>query len=500
MTSDTQDVLYEIGIQIDSAGDSGDANALLALDARCAALLESNTSISSARLWYFRSNVYASLQDMEDARSWDWRQPHRERQILYLRRARASADFDNLGPLEAEQILTNLANQLNSLGRSIEAIAMYDEALAREPRFAMALGNRGYALFELAKLLHDPGHGAVALLFAHDNFAKALKDSIWDGPHHDAHRMFHAYMKKIDSMLNLDHVRQHLHSGRYSLGDTRIEVAYRTWALTHQLFLNPLNALCTHPIAATDALNLPSHKGSIDDPPHFIAWFNQLKQEYCAARLFLFESEDNLQSHYADRQLSLVDTLDAPAFGIAVEKLRVAFRIAYGLLDKVAGFVNAYFQLGDNPNRVDMRNIWLTKKGALRDAFIGRQNLPLRGLYWLAFDLTGDSPDDPDSIEPHSKRLKDLRNSLEHRCLILRDSSSGWQSSLIETLTVGEFRQDCFSIIRLAHAAIIYLAFSMFVEERTRNENDGVISVPVELPTYVRGGTATQPLDSEELE
>ncbi len=486
MESEPKDQIHEIAKQIDAAGDSKDASALLALDARCTTLLDGKTDTSSAKLWYFKSNVFANLQEMEDPHSWNWRQPHRERQILYLRRARASADFVDLGPLECEQILTNLANQFSSLGRSIEAVTIFDEALSHEPRFAMALGNRGYALFTLASLLHDPGHQATMLFFAHSNFSQALEDSIWDGHYHGAREFFRSYMTLIESKLDIEHIRQHLDlSGRH-LGRTRVEQNYRTWFLKHQLFLNPLNILGPYPIAAKDALNLPSHKTNLQEPPHFIAWFNQLKQEFCSARLLLFESETDQRAHFADRQLSLVDTLDTPAFGIAIEKLRLAFRVAYGLLDKVAGFVNAYFRLGDNPNRVDIRNIWLTKKGDLRDEFIGRKNLPLRGLYWLAFDLIGDAPNDPDAISPDARRLKDVRNALEHRCLILRDTAYGWNSTVVETMTVDQFRQDAFSIIKLAHAAINYLALSMVVEERSRSDEDKALSLPISLPAYVR--------------
>lgn len=486
MTSNSESKLREIATKIDAAGDEKNAESLFALDAQCTSLIDDESGISNAKLWYFKSNVFAYLQEMEDPRSWNWRQPYRERQILYLRRACASADFDNLGPLEREQILTNLASQLSSLGRSIEAIKVFDKALSHEPRFAMALGNRGYALFILASLLHDPGQQATTLYFAHQDFSRVFEDSIWDGQYLDARHNFLSLMQRIESRFDVERIGRHLSLFGGRLGRTKTEQRYRAWAMNHQLFLNPLNAIAPHPIATNDALNLPSHSGDLEDPPHFIAWFNQLKQEYCSARLLLFEHENSPHTHYADRHLSLVDTLNDSAFGISIEKLRISFRVAYGLLDKVAGFVNLYFKLGDNPARVDIRNIWLTKKGDLRNEFVGRTNLPLRGLYWLAFDLTGDTPNDPDAISPDASRLKGIRNALEHRCLILRDGPHGWTSTAIDTITVDQFRHDTFSILRLAQAAITYLAMSMTVEEQSRKDADMALSMPISLPRYIR--------------
>ena len=58
-------------------------------------------------------------------------------------------------------------------------------------------------------------------------------------------------------------------------------------------------------------------------------------------------------------------------------------RIAYGLLDKVAGFINAYYKLGMEATRIDFRNIWHVRKGVIRPKFLNKPTLHLRGLYWL---------------------------------------------------------------------------------------------------------------------
>lgn len=224
------------------------------------------------------------------------------------------------------------------------------------------------------------------------------------------------------------------------------------------------------------------------DPPEFIAWFNLLKQEFASARLLFHESRDE-QSHFADNDLSLVNTLDYPAFGIATERLRLAFRSAYGLLDKIAGFLNAYFALGHQPNRVDLRGVWFAdplKRTTIHPKLKDRPNLPLRGLCWLSFDILGDHDGSDDTIAPDASHLNDLRNSFEHRCLVLRDLPSDEPMGIVQTQPLADFRIDTLRMLELAHAALLNLSFAMHVEERSRRaDRDGLIA-DMPLPTYER--------------
>lgn len=474
-----------LATRIDAASDQGDRDTLVQLDECCAEHLRINQGARTSVLWYYRANIQAALRPGQDALNWSWRQPHREREILFLRRARDDAGFEKLNWIVRAQSTTNLGNSLNHLGRSVEALGLYDTVLAQVPRFAMALGNRGKARMDLARALHDDGHAGLALLGAHDDLRTAAgTDAIWDGPYVGVREQFLAISTRISTMIDVSAIRS-FDLDSYSLGRSKRERAYRQWALNQQLFLNPLNVLGRNAIAATDRFGLPDYRSGIGEPPQFIAWFNQLKQEYAAARLLLFEAEEGKGRHFADQELMLVDTLDYSAFGIGLEKLRLAFRAAYGLLDKVAGFINAYFQLGGKPERVNLRNVWLAKDGrSIRPEFAEQPNWSLRGLYWLAFDIVGSEPAEPDAIAPEAVELNRLRNALEHRCLILREFDAGHPSGVLETCTVDTFRERTFTMIRLARASLIYLSLAVGREEQLRSESDRGLAMPMTLPTY----------------
>ncbi|QCI63149.1 LA2681 family HEPN domain-containing protein [Phreatobacter stygius] len=484
--SDLDREIKSLAQQIDSAPKLSDTTVLKELDERCVRILSIADSRNASRIWYYRSNIYSSLQNLTDPRSWKWRQPDRERQILYLRRARAELGFSELSSLIRAQITTNLANSLNSLGRGVEAIEIYEMALDHHPDFAMALANRGRALIDLARCLRDSGYVAPILLAAHhDLTAAASPQAVWDGLYPGMRDNFIVKIREIEAVMDVSAVRAETRLEGHNLGRSNREKAYRRWALDNRLFLSPLNVLGPHTIAATDHFGLPGYRAPRNDPPQFVAWYNQLMQEYVAARLFFFESTELPANHFADRELALVDTLDSPAFGLSLEKMRSAFRIAYSLLDKVAGFINAYFQLGLNPERVNLRGVWLNRNGrSIRSEFLERPNLALRGLYWLALDVVGERPTDVDAITPEASELHRLRNALEHRCLVLREIDTAQRFGVVETETVEVFLRQTLKMMKLARASLLYLSFAVHQEEEARAEVDQRSAFAIDLPAY----------------
>ena len=252
-----------------------------------------------------------------------------------------------LAPVTQASIFTNLATSFSSFGRGLEAIELYDAALEVVPQFAMALGNRGGAMETLFRNIPDPGHATLVAAYAHMNLKAALaSNAVWQGGDRSASGHFAKIARYIESKIDPEKTIAANPLDEFSLGRSNAEKGYRRWALKNNFFLNPLTAIGPYAIAATDLVNLPPYISPVGDPPTFIAWFNQMKQEYIASRWFLYEGTQPKQKHFVDNEVFLVNTLDYPVFGIQVEKLRASFRIAFGLLDKVAGFINAYGRSG----------------------------------------------------------------------------------------------------------------------------------------------------------
>jgi LA2681-like HEPN len=429
---------------------------------------------------YFRANAWAALSHIAKVRrSW-------QEELLALSRAASHAGFVSLDRVRRCQILTNRANILNTVGRSIDAIAGWDAALQIIPGFAMARGNRGNGLKTIAGMLVDDRERAIFALHAYDSLCSTMDDdAIYESSDPTAAIAFFANTaSELAQAVDINAVRtmQRLDEGR--AGRSKSERAYRKWCLQNQLFLCPLNDLGVHLTAATDDWMLPPITEGFDDrpdghlPPPILGFFNQMKQEYASARFTLFEGLSSTKVHYSDRDVTLTDTLDYPLHSLASERVRIAFRIAYSLLDKVAFVVDHYWKLKKAPDRISFKSVWMVEgKSRLLPQFEARENLPLRGLFWLSKELFDD--DLKMTTAADARELHAIRNALEHTYLRV---SEGWAKPFMITeassqrfgIAIGsdELEAKALRIMKMARSALFYLSFAIGVEERQKRRED----------------------------
>jgi LA2681-like HEPN len=284
----------------------------------------------------------------------------------------------------------------------------------------MALGNRGYGIAEYACALYDPGHQRVLLCHAHESLSAALSgEAEYEGPGYDGAKAFFANIRdQIAARIDVEEVKRALDLDGHALGASEEERAYRLWCLHNTLFLNSLNDLGSHRIAARDILHLPPFVAPIEEPPALLGLFNQMKQEFITARWLYYDGTQAGGLHFADRDVSLYNTLDYPSYSIAIEKVKAAYRVTYSLFDKLAFFLNTYLDLKLDESRVYFRGVWYInadRTRGIRPELDRSENWPLRGLYWLAKDLFDENFHDV--TEPDAQALYLIRNRLEHRYL-----------------------------------------------------------------------------------
>jgi len=449
------------------------------------------TETEAALLEYFRANAWSVLQQRETANVWDWEQPALGQQIFHLRTCISHKGFSKLEKVRRCQVFTNLGNCMDTVGRFIEAQEYWGQAIALEPKFGMAIGNRGYGLETYARALYDPGHQMLFLKFAHVAVKTALRKGIlFDGPYPDALAHFESIKKRIESLVpNLSKVKLHEHA----MGRSNAERAYRSWCLENRLFLNPLNDLGPHSVANRDILMLPSFWTKVDEAPTLVGFFNQLKQEYASARWFLYEGAKTETTHLSDRDVLLYNTLDYSCHALAVEKTKLAFRMAYSLFDKMAFFLNEYLQLGVKDRDVYFKTIWYQHRSAkpypLRSNFANLDNWSFRGLFWLAKDLFDEQYSDV--IEPDARDFYVIRNRMEHSGLrVYEDFAAGLSSDLeifSNRLSYSIARSDLngktLRLFKLVRAALIYMLLGMHREEARRVHDEKAPAFPMEITT-----------------
>lgn len=439
------------------------------------------TAVHGATAEYFRANAWALKEDAAGNRgSWAWEHPEREQQILAFSRAVAHPGFFELDIVRRCQILTNRANQLNTMGRFVDAVEGWDRAIRVIPRFAIAQANRACGLRHYAGLLDDDLDRAILLLHAHEGFVSASADgAVFDADYPQTMvQQFAAEARACSDHVDLDRVRDLQNRDAPSLGRSKAERAYRRWCLERRLFLSPLNDLGAHPHAACDDLVLPPIRERFDDrpgvftPPPIVGFFNQMKQEYASARFMLFEGLHDTKLHFSDRGVRLFDTLDYPMHSLATERVRTAYRIAYSLLDKVAFLVDHYWKLGKHPERINFKNVWMVEgKARLLDRFKDYPNWPLRGLFWLSKEIFDDQL--KRTTSPDARELHDIRNALEHKFLQVHE---GWAAPFMRgppnseglglSINSDLLEAKAVRVMKIARSALIQVVMAIGVEER----------------------------------
>jgi hypothetical protein len=289
----------------------------------------------------------------------------------------------------------------------------------------------------------------------------------------------------------------------FPLGHSEDEIRYRRWCLRNRLFLNPLNDLGPYSIASHDVLTTPSIVVKPGEGMHFQGFYNQLKQEYASARFLCFEGATSTSPHFSDKGVLLVNTLDYPCYSLAVEKVKMAFRMAYSLLDKVSYFLNSYLALGIPERRVSFRSFWYVgqeRRQGLRPEFDVCDNWPLRGLFWLSKNLFENAPEFRECLEPHAQELDAVRNHAEHKYLKLHDrlwsgptdegsAFGGRTDALAFSVYRSDFTAKAIGLMKMARAALTYLSLAIHAEERKR-----------ELARPTKGLVLPMPMDTWEDE
>lgn len=442
-----------------------------------------------ATFYFYTANIWSCYRHIASyEEQWNWYFPPLEKELKYLRlalRNRSSAP-DSI----TCRVLINLGSHLDTIGRFCEAQELFREAYEIDPSFGMSLGNSAYGLYEYCKWIHDTGHKGLFIEYAKKNFEKALELEI--EPH--AIAPFQKYYETCSHLLEINGKVEIID---YDLGNSIEEIEYRKWCLENNLFLNSLNDLGTIEIAGRDIMTLPSILESFSTGEKrglFLnGLFNQLKQDLVSSRFLFYSgcSMDTYDKHYSDNEVSLINTLDYPVYGLAVQKMRMAYIMAYSIFDKIAFFLKSYFE---ESKFNSFNGMWFEKmpkkteenpnpKPIIKEFFKSKEkNLPLRALFWLSRDLHNDKfPELKSSMEPEAEELNRVRGNLVHEYLKINDMGY-FEDPFAQVIDIEDFKEKSLKVLKLARSAIQYLAMAVhFEEEQKRDQVEGIIG---EMPLF----------------
>lgn len=477
--TDYQKQIQIYGSKVDEAIDQRCEAALVkAIEEIKQILASTSFAESDPALYYFLGTGYGEL-----ARNKNGSKEYHQQAMFYFRKALELIDTKYPDPNLILRILTNYANELDLVGRRIEALSIYRRALQIKPNFPMALGNYGRALEYYANMVNDPGHHESLHCYAYQSMKKVLEMEDFD--FHDAARQ--VFIKRVEAYEQLpgkDIVSAPIVYKEYDLGNSE-EEKYRKWCLHNHLFLNPLNdtleiesAFCHDPLTITslttsieytDAVN-----GSGAEPPRWFAMLNQLKEEYVYARFLCYEGTERRQEpHYADKEVQLsLASFDYTNYSFRIEQLKAAFRFLYSLFDKISFFVNDFWKLGLGELRADAKSIY-------RSPNYPQDNVALTALYWLLCEFREKYADAENESE---KDLVTLRNALEHKFVKIHEYN--WERKLaLESdsfyhVSEKDFQDYTLRLLHLSREALMYLVFAIGIHER-KEHSEKTVQMPI---------------------
>lgn len=486
-----------LALKIDSACDENNLSALQeALETIAKFKPELFTIEEQATLDFYAANAYAGLRHANKLHlGWEWIQPLLENEIYHLRSA-----LSKIGTLSPEKlssdlkfrITTNLANALNHTGRFIEAIELWNQTISEYPKFSMAIGNRAQALYWYARYIDDEITQTLFLKESYDSFRLAVSLGVED--HAQVHMQ--EWVKYLSKAANWDAMAPKV--PRFRNGNSKIERKYRNWCVRNSLALNPVNDLSIKWESLQDTLTLPAITLPVDEGgaslPAPYAIFNQLKQEYVAARYLIFEAiqEQNAPLHFADRGVVLYDALDYRYYRLWVEKLKMAFLSAHAIFDKIAYLINDYWKLSLPVRRITFQSIWYSDprtKSKIAEQFLTSNNWPLRGLFWLSKDFYHNSTPNR-AVDPDAKILHEIRNHIAHKYLRVHDHML--YGAADERVRLGhdlsfpvsdtELIEQSIKLLKLVRSTLTYLSAAVAHEENLKTkDSDATLIMPMPI-------------------
>ena len=400
-----------------------------------------------------------------------------------------SAVKDQNSHLE-KQIWVNYGNCLDSLGRGVEALYAYEEALKIDPKFAMAIGNKAITSRHFATI---SGSYAGAI---HIDAYQAIQSIIDDEELVEvgglgAKRHFEAELKTIETRVKNKQVLQE-HSKHPSYDDSALsdfENFYVQFCIINKLFLN----FHIHDDTCEAALSDPifiSITTPIDDTTTFFSfarYINQIKEDYAVARLLLVQSQLRKKDFDSiSRRTTFVNPLDYSQTNIYTGLLKSAYKEAFNILDKISVFLNRYYNLGLKESSIYFETIWVKDKKkdpSIREEILNAENMSLYALYDIYRDFQSG----------YYTGMKDIRRALTHRQLTIFELGIGETNndSELVSVTSGEMVNQTVQLMRLVKAAIIYLINTVTLEEKKKNIHSdkrmGTLEVDTGSVSFTKG-------------
>lgn len=400
--------------------------------------------------------TFTTIEDMVEIKNLYWK-------------AFKSMDDDN--SIYSKELKVNLANSLKRQYRIVESISYYDSVILSKEDIPQAWVNRSEALMQLLQM--SGSHTIKLIREIRLGYLKAINSENVPPPWKPY------YQFRVDKLTqDISDMSEKPFSEKEDDLDEKQTWEeycklndYQKFVLDNHLVLSEHGLYCPCVGGAKDNLTiLPTHNGVSGDfiiPMEMV--LNRLKSEYSLARRSFFEYKTMAD---IDDAMCYSELHNCEVLSLGVEKLRNAFRICFGILDKIAIAICELYDVYPANKIVYFENFWQLNQGSRRERFEEVKTPAILALYSLATDLN-------DRKNGELSFYKDWRNDLEHNIVVVHEGSElidPYNSYMflkkIRLISESDFNRHFKVLLQIVRSAIFFFTFMVRDEGRKRSEGE----------------------------
>ena len=395
--------------------------------------------VDEAQFYYMLGNC---CQELFSYHTLDWFSDELSKSVIFFRKALYAVQKIEQ-PTDEELYLqscieTNLGNDLSTQGRAFCCIPFWDNAFERKQNPVSIISKANHELF-VAHCVYDPGHRNYHYFIAYQLIILGLEnqDNLYPEQKSaysvDGNLMrFKAWFENHYKLEDFDDFE--LFEGQ---SDTKKQSEYLKWCGDNRLFLNDLNDVSVSEIVYQDIMTLPSFSQKLNpsllmhEELMYHGNFDELKNDYCYARYLTFSAKNmpSGEKHFFNDTYPHVNDMSHSFTGLKASHYKSAFRTLYSIFDKIAYFINRFFDLNsiEHDRKISFDNIFRelknTKKWKPHRKLKESQNCFIHALFYILKDIRDvkDSTSVCCWLDPDAKAFSEIRNAIEHRSLKIVD-------------------------------------------------------------------------------
>ncbi|EOZ4303765.1 LA2681 family HEPN domain-containing protein [Salmonella enterica] len=373
------------------------------------------------------------------------------------------------------ELMVNLANTLKRQYRISESMDYYEQAISIDNSIPQAWVNRSEALELLNELSTTYTYKMIKEVIR--GYECAIKSG------NCIPSWITTYLRKIkynEGILNelcID-IAEDINTDEILTREEYDALSqYQRFCIDNKLMLSDHSLYCNCYASSKDNITIATtEKGVFGDfivPMEMV--LNRLKAEYSLARKMFFEYKIGSEFFDEDSETCFSELYNGEVLYENVEKLRVAFRSCFGVLDKIAVALCKLFDLKPDRGHIYFHSFWQVHNEKRKNKINNANNKGLLGLFSIAMDLNDKNGE--------LAFFRDWRNDLEHKLLVIHEKgmlvdlyNSYSFFDEVKFIEKEEFEQHLLQLMKIVKSAVILFVYTIRIEGK-RNIPDDVLTM-----------------------